>query len=67
MSFEPDPSGSSYKQINFSENEEKLVKAGIHKLESKQVVREVQSEPGEFVSTIFLRPKKDGNHRTILN
>ena len=24
-------------------------------------------EPGEFISTIFVRPKKDGSYRSILN
>ena len=58
MSYESDPSGSSYRHVNSSENEEKLVEAKIQKLESKQVITEVQSEPGEFVSTIFLDQKK---------
>ena len=58
MSYESDPSGSSYRHVNSSENEEKLVEAKIQKLESKQVITEVQSEPGEFVSTIFLTKKR---------
>ena len=53
VSFESDPSGSSYRQTNFSESEEKLVEAEIQKLESKQVIREVESEPGEFVFIII--------------
>ena len=31
------------------------------------MLRESHSETGEFVSTIFLRPKNDGSFRMILN
>ena len=39
----------------------------IEKLLNKQVIREVTHTPGEFVSNIFLREKRDGGFRMILN
>ena len=33
----------------------------------KQIIEEVNHEPGEVLSHIFLRPKPDGSHRLILN
>ena len=39
----------------------------IDKLLAKGVVILAAQETGEFISTIFLRPKKDGTHCTILN
>ena len=34
---------------------------------SNAIIILAAQETGEFISTIFLRPKKDGTHRTILN
>ena len=31
------------------------------------VIIQATQEPEDFISTIFLRPKKDGTHRSILN
>ena len=39
----------------------------IAKLVLKGVLIESSHEQGEFLSTVFLRPKKDGTHRLILN
>ena len=44
-----------------------IVKAEINKLLTKGVIIPAAQETGEFISTIFLRPKKDGTHRNILN
>ena len=33
----------------------------------KGIIRPVADEAGKYVSNIFLRPKKDGSHRVILN
>ena len=44
-----------------------IVKVEIDKLLAKGVIITAAQETGEFISTIFLRPKKDGTHRTILN
>lgn len=44
------------------------VKAEVDKLITKGVIVQVARETGEFISTRFLRPNKDGTHRTtILN
>ena len=44
-----------------------IVKAGIDKLLAKGVIIPAAQETEEFISTIFLRPKKNGTHRIILN
>ena len=31
------------------------------------VIERTTSGPGEFISSVFVRPKKDGSHRMILN
>ena len=48
-------------------DEEKVVEAESAKLEKKNVISQVDHVADEYVSTIFLRPKKDGSHRLILN
>ena len=39
----------------------------VNKLLQKEVIIPTSNEPGQFISTIFLRPKPDGTHRMILN
>ena len=39
----------------------------IQRLIDKGVIEFVDHEVGEFLSNIFCRPKKDGNHRMILD
>ena len=39
----------------------------ITKLLDKQIIRRVEPVPGQYVSNIFLRDKKDGSYRMILN
>ena len=51
----------------FNTKQHAIVKAEIDKLLAKGVIILVAQEMGEFISTIFLRPKKGGTHRTILN
>ena len=55
------------KQISFNKFEKEVIDLEISKLIKKGVVQESQHEPGEFINTIFVRPKKDGNWRLILN
>lgn len=51
----------------FNSAERPIVQAEIKKLLDKGIIVPCLKEPNDFVSTIFLRPKKDGTYRTILN
>ena len=44
-----------------------LVDQEINKLLHKGVIEQACLDSGKFISTIFLRPKKDGTYRVILN
>lgn len=61
------PVNTSIPHSNFSSNEEAIVALEIQKLLDMKVIKEVQHHPDEFLSPIFLRPKKDGEYRMILN
>ena len=50
----------------FSPNEDGTVDKEMAKLVLKGVLIK-SSHEGEFLSTVFLRPKKDGTHRLVLN
>ena len=52
---------------NFNAVEQAIVASEIQKLAEKGVIIPSTHEEGEFISTIFLRSKKDGKYRTILN
>ena len=51
----------------FNDNELIAVKQEIRQLLKKGVIVECGHEPDEFVSNIFLRPKKNNTFRMILN
>ena len=55
------------KPINFSAQESANVNAQISKFLEKGIIVQSSHEKGEFISNIFLRPKKDGSFRMILN
>ena len=55
------------REIGLNAQECDIVDQEIDKLLNKGVVIESQHENGEFISNIFLRRKKDGNYRMILN
>ena len=55
------------KQLSFCKKEEEIIDAELHKLLKKQVIEPAMHCPGEFISPIFIRPKKDGSYRLILN
>ena len=55
------------RKIGLNAQECDIVDQEIDKLLNKVVVIEFQHENGEFISNIFLRRKKDGNYRMILN
>ena len=54
-------------QHQLSNKETETISTEIEKLLFKGVLLKSSHEEGEFLSTIFLRPKKDGTHRMILN
>ena len=53
--------------IVFSQEEREFIDMEICRLQSKNIIVETTHCPGECVSSIFVRPKKDGTHRLILN
>ena len=59
--------GSSYGQTSLTSDEEQVVEAELAKPVKKNVISQVDHVVDEYVSTIFLRPKRDGSHRLILN
>ena len=50
-----------------SEIEVQIIDQELSKLLIKGVIRLTTDEQGEFISPIFVRPKKDGTHILILN
>ena len=56
------------KEIGFSPAEAAAVDAEVTKFLDKRIIAPSEHEPGEFISNIFLRPKKEpGAFRVILN
>ena len=55
------------RQYNFSNCEHEAIVCEIQSLLNKGVIKQVCHCEGEFISNIFVRPKKDGNYRMILN
>lgn len=55
------------KEINFTLQEQIITEEEISKLLGKGVITEASHCRGEYISTIFIRPIKDGGHRLILN
>ena len=68
IKFDGNPMMRSQKeQRYFSENENRAVDEEIEKLLKKKVIQKSCPETGQVVSPIFVREKKDGSHRMILN
>ena len=55
------------KEINFTQQEQEVIDMEIDKLLIKGVISETTHCIGEYISTVFVRPKKDEDHRSILN
>ena len=47
------------KQCKFNEEEKRAIDAEVNKLLAKKIIIESENEDGQFVSPIFLRPKKN--------
>ena len=55
-------------EIRFNASETEIIASELAKMQLKGVIQRSRHEAGEFISTIFIRPKKDGvSHRLILN
>ena len=55
------------KELKFSEEEMHAADEQIEQLLAKNAIQKSPHEKGEFVSNVFLCPKKDGGYRMILN
>ena len=55
------------KQMAFSPSEREIINEESTKLLNKGVVEYTDHVEGDFISSIFVRPKKDGTYRMILN
>ena len=53
--------------VRFNSEEAALIDGEIHQLLNKGVLEETDPSYGQYVSTIFLRKKKNGSYRLILN
>ena len=51
------------KEINFTQQEQQVIDMEIEKLLIKGVISETTHCAGEYIATIFVRPKKDGGHK----
>jgi len=68
LEFENDiPKQNSYPHTKYSHEENEILKLEVQKLIKKGIVQRCEREDGDFISTLFTRPKKDGNLRMILN
>ena len=54
-------------EIKFSLEEDIIIQNEISKLLAKKVIKQVTSVQNEVISNVFVRQKKDGNYRMILN
>ena len=55
------------REISFSQNETKIILEEINKMLLKKAIVETPHKDGEFLSNLFIRPKKDGTYRPIIN
>ena len=67
IDFFDEPSLMKAHSSQFTKLECTAVEQEIQTLLQKQVISECQREPGDFLSPIFTREKKDGSLRMILN
>lgn len=63
----PAQRSNSVKNIKFNEKEQNIIDNEIDKFLKMGIIDEVESEEGEFISSIFVRPKTNGEYRMILN
>ena len=61
------PSSNEAVQCVFGPSEILIIDSEINKLLSKKVIMATTRQDGDFLSSIFTRPKRDGSRRMILN
>lgn len=68
IEFSVFPRFSSFmNEIKFSPNEAEIVSQEIDKLLFKGAIKKVDPVQGQFISNLFLVPKKDGSLRPVIN
>ena len=67
IEFDTQPYNTKRPQSTFSAKESAIIDSEVAKLLSKNIIETTDHTPYEVVSNIFIRPKKDGSHRQILN
>ena len=53
--------------IVFSDDEKKLIDLEVQKMLQKGAIRHASFNPGQFVSNLFIIPKKSGDLRPVIN
>ena len=67
IEFDTRPHNTQRPQSIFSVEESGIIDSEVEKLLSKNIIETTDHTPYEVISSIFIRPKKDGGHRLILN
>ena len=67
IEFDTQPYNTKRSQSTFSAEESAIIDSEVAKLLSKNIIETTDHTPYEVISNIFIRPKKDGGHRLILN
>ena len=67
IEFDTRPHNTKRPQSVFSVEESAIIDSEVTKLLSKNIIETTDHTPCEVISNIFIRPKKDGGHRLILN
>ena len=67
IEFDTRPYNTKRPQSAFSVEESAIIDTEVVKLLSKNIIETTAHSPYEVISNIFIRPKKDGGHRLILN
>ena len=67
MKFEETPIWQFVPSLNFSDTESELINAEIPKVIHKNIFLHTVRKPNDYISGIFIRTKRDGNYRMIIN
>ena len=67
LNFNEIPFQHCHNNFPLSEEEMSIINSEIQKLKSRKVVVNTYKRTGDYISGVFIRSKKDGSHRMILN